>query len=111
MNIAQVGLAGSVATAALAQSRASDTEKVQQETTVQQRALDSIEQAESAAGIGTTNEEQAASDRDADGRQAWELNPAATAVDDSAATDCNEQESARGKDPTGTAGSHLDLRG
>ena len=105
MNISQLGIAASAAASPLAQTRGSEVDRVRLETVAHERAAESVLEAETAAGIGTTNEEQAATDRDADGRRPWEI-PVSERPDDEAAS-----EPPHAKDPTGQAGSHLDLSG
>jgi len=108
MNISQLGIASTAAVTTLLQARGSETDRVQQETAIRERAVDSTSEAEAAEGIGTTNEEQAASDRDADGRRPWEMTP----TDPGGADPSDENGSSqRAKDPTGQAGSKLDLSG
>jgi hypothetical protein len=110
MNISQVSIIATAAATQVAQTRSSDVERVQQETAVHERAVESTAEAEAAEGIGTTNEEQAASDRDADGRRPWEIGPQEN-PDDSAKLSSDSPSSQRAKDPTGQAGSQLDLSG
>jgi hypothetical protein len=73
--------------------------------------VESTAEAEAAEGIGTTNEEQAASDRDADGRRPWEIGAQPENLDDGANLSGDPSSSQRAKDPTGQAGSRLDLSG
>jgi hypothetical protein len=67
------GIVGSAAGSPLAQTRGSETERASHDTSGQQRQVDSNQDAENAAGIGQTAEDQQASDRDADGRRIWEV--------------------------------------
>jgi hypothetical protein len=110
MNISQLGIAASAAATPLAQSRGSEVDRIRQETVVHERAVESTAEAEAAEGIGTTNEEQAASDRDADGRRPWEIGPQEEQQDDQKSSSSRESLH-RAKDPTGQAGSQLDLSG
>jgi hypothetical protein len=73
MHVAQLSLLSSLATMPQALARSGDTDRTQQETASHDRQIESKDAAEAAAGIGTTHEEQAASDRDADGRRPWEI--------------------------------------
>src|SRR5688572_8922561 len=109
MNISQLGIVASAAAMPLAQTRGSETERIRQETIVHERAVESTAEAESAEGIGTTSEEQAADDRDADGRRPWEIGLVAPKNADDAAVDADSGQ--RAKDPTGERGSQLDLSG
>lgn len=110
MNVSSLGIAAAAAATPLAQTRGSEIDRVRQETVVHERAVESTAEAESAEGIGTTKEEQAADDRDADGRRPWEI-----VVDENAEDDANpvtEPPVSQGaKDPSGQAGSQLDLSG
>jgi hypothetical protein len=110
MNVSQVSIIATAAATQLAQTRGSEIDRVQQDTAVHQRAVESTAEAEAAEGIGTTNEEQATSDRDADGRRPWEIGPQENG-DDSANLLTGTPSSQRAKDPTGQAGSQLDLSG
>jgi len=108
MSIASLGIAGSLAGTALPQ-RAAESEKAQRETTEQARTADATQQAENAAGIGQTEEDSQASERDADGRRLWEEQRRAKAKP----TEPEPQTSSAplAKDPTGARGSQLDLLG
>ena len=72
MNLGALGMVGSVAAAGIAQ-RAASEDRVRQDTVDQQRQTEAATQAELAAGIGQTDEDQETSERDADGRSPWEL--------------------------------------
>lgn len=91
--------------ASLSQARGNETERTQHDTAAKERQIASAEHAERAAGVGTTEGDEAAGDRDADGRRLWERPPkpkhAGTGNDEPAAT----------KDPSGQSGSLLDLTG
>jgi hypothetical protein len=110
MNVSQLGIVATAAATQLAQTRGSEIERVQQETAVHERATESTAEAEAAEGIGATNEEQATSDRDADGRRPWEIGPQES-HGDSANIPSDSTSLHRAKDPTGQAGSQLDLSG
>jgi hypothetical protein len=108
MNIPQLAIAGSAVTT-FTQSRASEVDRVSQDASAAQREQDSVDVAEAAEGVGVTNEEQGASDRDADGRRPWEMPHRATKA---STEDTDRSEAVAGaKDPTGNAGSQLDLHG
>lgn len=109
MSVGPMGMMGSVAGSHLAQTKGADVEKAQQDTTDQSRQAEFNTSAESAAGVGETEEDQETSDRDADGRRLWESpqdrqsgGPNDTQQTDS--TPCS-------KDPSGQRGTHLDLTG
>jgi len=109
MSITSLGIIGGLAGTQLPQ-RAADADKVQQSQGEQSRAVDAAQQAESAAGIGTTEEDAETSDRDADGRRLWEQSqPPKQKPDPSTAPDTHSD--ARSKDPTGATGHQLDLLG
>ncbi|PQO34394.1 hypothetical protein DTL21_12770 [Bremerella cremea] len=74
MSIGPTGMsfAASVAGSDLAQRNSSDVSQTQQATSNQARVVDSAEKAEKAAGVGDPDESEKISDRDGDGRRAWE---------------------------------------
>jgi hypothetical protein len=109
MNIGQLSIVATAAATQSAQARGSEVERVQQEVAVFEREIDSTAEAEAAEGIGVTNEEQAAGDRDADGRRPWEIGVAE--AHDKEQDSANPNSSHRAKDPTGQAGSQLDISG
>jgi hypothetical protein len=97
------GLIGSAAGVPLSQTSGSETERTGREGAAQQRALDGVERSEKAAGIGTTEQDQEASERDADGRRLWEAPP-----DKKQEGDEHPRQS---RDATGQCGTQLDLTG
>jgi hypothetical protein len=108
MSLASLGIVSGLASIPSSQ-RAHDTEKVQRETTDHARAAEAVEQAADASGIGQTEQDSEAADRDADGRRPWEI-PASTkkpphedATPPAIAT--------LSKDPTHARGNLLDLTG
>jgi hypothetical protein len=112
MSIASLGIASSLASSALPQ-RASEADRAHRETTEQSRALDAAQSAASAGGIGETEEDSQASERDADGRRPWEQPaeaPAKSHAKLEPTKDANAGEPAS-KDPSGTCGNLLDLVG
>jgi len=103
------GIVTSAAGAPLSQTAGSETERVQKDALHQQRQTDSSQQAETAAGIGQTDEDQQSSERDADGRRLWESpgkpqKPAAK--EETTATVARQS-----KDASGQSGTQLDLTG
>lgn len=106
-------IGGSVAGSSLAQVRGSDADRAPQEQSASQLVAQSNEKAELASGVGQTDgDDHQTAERDADGRQVWQLRrkpPAQRAgtADDEAAPPPD----ARAKDPTGQSGSMLDLSG
>jgi hypothetical protein len=107
--IPTTGIIGSLAATPLAQSKGADIDRAQHDTANQKRETTAAEKADMAAGIGRTEEDSQADDRDADGRRPWEL-PAKYA-DESSAADDAAASSHRGKDPTGERGQQLDISG
>ncbi|MEW4453966.1 MULTISPECIES: hypothetical protein [Bremerella] len=74
MSVGPMGasFASSIAGTDLAQRNSSDVPAAQQATSNHSRKVDSTEKAEKAAGVGDPDESEKVSDRDADGRRAWE---------------------------------------
>ena len=108
MSIGSLGIIGSLAGSALPQ-RAAEAERAERETTAQDRAAEASQQAENAAGIGQTEEDSQASERDADGRRLWEQQQRTEkkkCVSESA-----EPSAPLPKDPSGACGNQLDLVG
>ena len=109
MSIASLGIAGSLAATPLPQ-KAADADKSIREAVDQSRQVQAARQAEAAAGIGQTEEDSEASERDADGRRLWEqsaakLQPAAQEAQ------AEISQLPLSKDPSGETGSELDLVG
>lgn len=109
MSVGSLGLLGSIAGAPLAQSKGSDIDKAKADTNHQTRAVESVNRADAAAGVGVTQGDTETSDRDADGRRLWEVGPDKKKLDDS--SDSNTTAPPPAKDPTGQSGTHLDLSG
>ena len=107
MSIGPMGTIGSAAGSQLAQGQGSEVNRAQQETADNARQTQSTEKAESAAGVGQTEQDEEATDRDADGRRPWELPPE---VDEQTQVD-HERGEPRSKDHTGQKGGKLDLSG
>jgi hypothetical protein len=106
MSVGPLGLAGSAAGSHLAQTKSSEDRSAQQ-TSEQSRTGQMNRHAEQAAGIGQTEEDQQAFERDADGRRPWEIGGQA------AETEPDEPATAppRAPDPKGERGTQLDLSG
>jgi hypothetical protein len=107
MSIGSLGIIGSLASTPLPQ-KAAEADKVQRDATDQSRAVQGEVAAEAAAGIGETEEDSQAAERDADGRRLWEAPPKPRPDEVLPASDPAPQLS---KDPTGEAGGELDLVG
>ena len=102
------GLGGvSSLTAAPATQRSSDVEKTQTAAAEKSHADAAAEYAEKAAGIGETQEESEASDRDADGRRIWEFGEEKKKDGEPV----EQAPAGKSIDPTGAAGGTLDLTG
>ena len=113
MSVGPTGIPNSLAGSPLAQSRGSDVERTQQETSDQARRVGTEQRAQDAAGVGQTEQDEEASDRDADGRRPWELNPqdeGQTAEDGSDGSN-SEEEQPRGRDAKKQSGTQIDLTG
>jgi len=105
------GIVSSAAGAPLSQTTGSEAERVQKDGLAQSRQLDANGQAERAAGIGQTEQDQQSSERDADGRRLWEA-PAKAAKDaDAAKEETAEAILRQSKDASGQSGTQLDLTG
>lgn len=111
MQVPSLGVVGSLAATPLAQ-RGPEAEKAHREAAVHRQAEQSLQAAEAASGIGQTQEESEASDRDADGRRLWEesVRPKTNSPDEGSG---DRPASAVGPapDPTGQCGTQLDLLG
>ena len=68
------GIAGSVAGTSLAQTRGSEIDRAQQESTARELRARSEQKAELAAGVGQADgDNHQTAERDADGRRLWEF--------------------------------------
>ena len=99
------GVTGSAAGAPLPAAQGTEAERAQRDTAAQTRATDFEKHAEQTAGIGHTEEDQEASDRDADGRRMWER------TDQTATEGEDGGKPKQSKDTTGETGTALDLTG
>lgn len=107
MNVGSMGgVVGSAAGAPLSQTAGSETERTQKDASASQRQAVHEKKAADAAGIGTTEQDQEASERDADGRRFWE-NPDESKPDEEGQNDPPRQ----AKDPSGSSGNSLDVTG
>ena len=102
------GIAGSVAGTSLAQTRGSEIDRAQQESTARELVARSRQKAEMAAGIGQADgDNHETAQRDADGRRLWEF-PERQGGQDAVH---EEPRRPQGQDPTGQSGTKLDLSG
>lgn len=101
-----LGVLGAAATTPLAQ-RQGEASRMTHEAANHARQVAVDRSAASVAGVGQTESNQPASDRDADGRRLWETSPSGkTAPEEEIAA-----APTAGKDPTGQSGSQLDVSG
>ena len=105
------GVLGSAAGSQLQQSRGSDSDRAAQDVGSQKRADKLGDHADSAAGIGQTEEDQGTSERDADGRKMWEGRPDDQSKEQAGDGQDDQQQQSKAKDPTGNSGTELDLTG
>lgn len=104
------GIFAGAAGAPLAQTKGTESDRVQQDTRAAQRQVEQAQRADDAAGVGQTDgEEHQSHERDADGRRHWE-EPAhrqtATATPEEAPAPPHAV-----RDPSGISGNQLDLSG
>jgi len=113
MSVGPMGasIASSVAATNLAQRNSSDVAQAQQATSSHALVVDSTEKAEKAAGVGDPEESEKASDRDADGRRAWERPGHETDEAEAELEGDATYEEAPQKDPAGVKGREIDLSG
>lgn len=111
MSIGSLGIVGGVAGSPLTQAKG-NVERARESVAAREQRVESDTKAEDAAGIGRTDgENHETTDRDADGRRLYEAPPERPRADDSAATDAATNAAPQACDPTGAAGSQLDLTG
>ena len=111
MSTGPLSFVGSAAGTSMAQAKGSEVGRAQQEASNQARKVESAQKAEDAAGVGETDQDEEASDRDADGRRIWEVGPDGKRrpkPDPPANADDSPRQS---KDATGQSGRQLDLSG
>ena len=103
------GIVSSAAGAPLSQTAGTESERAQRDSSTLQRQVDSNQQAERAAGIGQTHEDQESSERDADGRRLWEA--PATGGNKLKKDEAVDAAARQSKDASGQSGTRLDLTG
>lgn len=106
MSIGSLGIVGSLVGTTLAQKSA-EVDKTQRDAADAARQTDSAARAESAEGIGQTQEDSRAEERDADGRRLWERNQSENKETEAASTSAQVP----AKDPEGISGGMIDLTG
>jgi hypothetical protein len=106
MNVVPMGgIVSGAAGAPFAQTSGTETERTQRDGVARERRVTTENSAEMAAGIGTTDEDQETSERDADGRMFWDESDHTTQHEEV------ELRAKQSKDPSGTSGNSLDLTG
>src|SRR5581483_6566954 len=101
MSIASLGIIGGLAGTPVPQ-RAAEADRTDRQSVDQARTAETAERAENAAGIGQTEEDSQASERDADGRRIWEKPAAPKKKKDDAPLVSTDAASHLSKDPTGS---------
>jgi hypothetical protein len=107
MTVGPLSIVSSIAGVPRVQAKGSDVERERLDAGTAARQSESARKADDAAGVGTTSEESATDERDADGRRLWERRAAKEKPVDGAPSESEP----RAKDPSGAAGSQLDLSG
>ncbi len=107
MQTGPLGIVGAAAATSMAQ-RQGETDRLQHDTANQARQAAGEQSAEAASGIGKTDHDEGASDRDADGRRVWETGGRRQ---DHAENASAEPLPPQGKDASGQSGLNLDLSG
>jgi len=108
MNLNSLPLIGGAAGSSLAQRNA-NTENTTKESENQARRTSADQKADKAAGIGATEGDAKAGDRDADGRRLWEQT-----IDEQRDEPTEPQATEKrpaSRDPDGVKGNQLDLEG
>ncbi len=95
------GILGSAAGSPLSQAKGATTERAARDSAVKETTDQLDLQAEKSAGIGSTEGDSETSDRDADGRRAWEWNDHPKSEE--------EATSPNGSAPDPDSEGHLDL--
>jgi len=109
MSIGSFGIIGGIAATPLAQ-KGTEAERTQAANAAAQRQSQSVQQAETAAGIGETDgQEHSANERDADGRLPYEYVARQTPPEAEAPPTAEPPHTV--KDPHGDCGNELDLSG
>ena len=101
------GILGSAAGAPMAQKGGAEAERASQDAGSQQRKVATDKKAQDAAGVGKTDGDHEAGDRDADGRRLWEQGPE---VGDAEA-EAEKAPERKSKSVDDDAGNSLDLSG
>ncbi|MHB9078024.1 MAG: hypothetical protein ACYC3X_11075 [Pirellulaceae bacterium] len=111
MSVGSLGIIGSLAGSPLAQSQGTEVNRTQQETSNQLRQTQMLDKAESASGVGQTEQDEGATDRDADGRRLWERSGSPSEEPAAEFDQAAEDALRSSKDPSGMTGRQLDLQG
>ena len=111
MSVGPTNIAGSLAGSPLAQSQGADVDRARQESSDQSRRVQSDPRAEQASGIGQTEDDSEAQDRDADGRRPWEIGGTPESEDNESNASGPDAKQPRSRDATGQKGNQLDMMG
>lgn len=111
MSVGPMGSLGSAAGSQLAQGQGPEVHKAQQDSADQARQVKLSQQAARAEGVGQTEEDEQAGDRDADGRRPWEVGKGRDEAAPPDQDDDARPPALKSKDPTGQRGRNLDLSG
>lgn len=103
------GVVGSAAGSPLSQTQGAAAERAKQDSSAQERGVEAELKTELASGIGTTEEDQGTSERDADGRRLWERSPDGDPSGEGENLD--DAESSKSGPPKEGTGERLDLIG
>ncbi len=106
MNIGSLGMASSIAATSLQQTKSSDSERVAQQSDAQKASEKLSAKSSTDSEI---NENESATDRDADGRMLWEVKEAQGEA--SQGEEASEGDSKKSIDVSGDRGGKLDLSG
>lgn len=110
MSIGPTGMMGGAAGSHLPQTKGTDTDRAQQEAVEQARQAQTEGTAESAAGIGETEQDEQTGERDGDGRRLWEKQGESNAKQKTG-PDSSVTGPPRSCDASGQRGQNLDLSG
>lgn len=108
MNIASLNTFAGTAAAQASQTASADSDHQLQRAVTRSNATDSLKKTAEAAGIGQTEQEESAGDRDADGRRVWEIPPSQKTQPETPEETAAEDSP---PDPLGECGQQIDILG
>ena len=111
MSIGPLGHIAAAAGSPLAQQKGTDAQRVAQDQAAQSRETASSRQAAKAEGIGETEQDHQATDRDADGRRAWERTDESPPSAEQPVDESPPPADGLSRDATGDRGTQLDISG